>query len=253
MYPVSHHPVYFLISALQAIGVAVEFAKDERTHGCWGLVFPDYGNRVMVWLIDNRHLHEREREDPAAKALLDTGALVCHAQKPDMERVGGHWLPLAASPGFYPTGITKLHDAASIGYLRDLQRVSRLADVAAVCDLVVQWGVFGDDANRLYNSARVGVNVPTRWGMPNSYDVNMRVFEVAACGISLVTPHEDCLTELGFVDGLTCLTYGTHRTVADAVLMGLDMPAIGAAALALVNERHTYAHRAKQVLAWLQE
>lgn len=253
VYPDRHHPVFMLIDALQAIGVQVEFAKDDRTRGCWGMVFPEYGNRVAVWLIDNRHEHERINEDPAARALLDSGALVMHAQNPDCERVGGVWLPLAASPGYAPQIATKTHDAAFVGYLRDLQRVSRLADVAAMCDMVIASGAFGDIAVNLYNSARVGLNVPTRWGMPNSYDINMRVFEIAACGIALVTPHEDPLAELGFVDSLTCITYGKTRSITDAVKMALDAPNIGIAAHQLVTSKHLYSHRANQVIAWLSE
>lgn len=252
MYPDLHHPVYFLISALQSIGVRAEFAKDERTRGCWGMVFPDYGNRVMVYLIDNRHLHEREKEDPAAKELLASGALVCHAQKPDCERVGGHWLPLAATPGFAPQNAVKAHDAAFCGYLRDLQRVSRLADVAAVYNVAIAWGVFGDDAVALYNAARVGVNVPTQWGMPNTWDSwNMRLPEIAACGIVPITPHEEYLAEGGWIDGVSCVTYGAHRTIADAVGIALENPHIGDAAQGLVALKHTYEHRARQVVEWL--
>lgn len=254
MYPDRHHPIFMLQDALQAVGVAVEFAKDERTRDCWGMVFPDFNHRVMVWLIDNRHEHERAKEDPAAAALLAEGALVCHAQKPDYERVGGHWLPLAATPGFRPMpALTKVHDAAFIGFLRDMQRVSRLADVAAMCNVTIAWGMFGHDAVRHYNAARVGVNVPTRWGMPNSYDSwNMRLPELAACGIVPVTPHEDYLAEGGWLDGQTCYTYGTHRPIEDAVRLALDNPQVGSAAHELVMAKHTYAERAKQVMAWLQ-
>ena len=53
-YPDKWHPVYFLVDALAAIGIRADFARDERTLNCWGMVFPDFDDRVMIWLIDNR-------------------------------------------------------------------------------------------------------------------------------------------------------------------------------------------------------
>ena len=253
-YPDRHHPVYFLESALQAIGVNAQFAKDERTLGCWGLIFPDFDNRVMVWLIDNRHPHEAMREDPAAKILLKTFVIVCHAQKPDMLRVGGHWMPLAASPGFRKMDAAKTADCAFIGYIRDEGRARLLSDIRSRYSLALMQGVFGDNAVHAYCSARVGVNVPTGYGGKTDYDsANMRCFEILACGVPLVTSDESYLSELGLIDGETCVTYGAHRDIVEAVAIALQSPHIGTAGLELVNARHTYTHRALQVLEWLKE
>src|SRR5260221_13131475 len=93
-YPNRHHPCYFLEDALTALGAEAKVIRDVRTDGCWGLVIDD---KTMVWLIDNRHAHEALTEDSAAADLLARGVLVCHAQKPDAERVGGKWLPLAGT------------------------------------------------------------------------------------------------------------------------------------------------------------
>jgi len=61
------------------------------------------------------------------------------------------------------------------------------------------------------------------------------------------------LAELGFIDGETCMTYVDTDELLDKLNLAMANPdlrnAIGRRGLALVNERHTYAHRAEQVLA----
>jgi hypothetical protein len=238
-YPDRHHPVFFLIDALAAIGVRADFAKDDRTLGCWGMVFPEFDNRVLVWLIDNRLPHEAIREDPAAKALLALGALVCHAQQSDME------------PGFHPVGTMITADAAFVGYVRDEGRARLLADVGKRFKLSVNQGVFGKQATEAYCGAHVGLNIPSHYGQPYCTDINMRVFEIAACAVPLVTNDLLGLIELGFIDGKTCMTYGAHRSVTDAVQYAIDHREMRIAGRQLIKDRHTYTHRAEQVKTWL--
>jgi len=255
-YPDRHHPCFFLVDALNAIGIRADFAKDERTLGCWGMVFPDFGNRVMVWLIDNRWSHEAAHEDPAARELLNRGAIVAHAQRRDMERVGGMYLPLAASPGFEPLHMAKTADCAMVGYVRDESRARLLADIAAKFTLNLAQGVFGKQATETYCSAFCGVNIPTRYGDPAAYDIPMRVFEIAVCGVPLVTNNLPELEELGFINRQTCVTYDTTMGslhIAGAVSYALEHSAIGQAGLQLIRDRHTYTHRARQVEQWLSE
>lgn len=248
-YPDRWHPVYFLQDALTQVGVKAEFAKDGRTRDCWGLILPDF-RKVMVWLIDNRLPHEQMKEDPAAKALLDEGALVCHAQKGDMARVGGHWLPLAASPGFEAVSVAKTSDVAFVGYVRDEGRAHLLASVGKKYKLSLNQGLFGRRAVEAYCGAHVGLNIPSHYGQPYCTDINMRVFEIAACGVPLVTNALPELAELGFVDQKTCVTYGRFPLL-DAVLYARSYPEVASAARQLILDRHTYAHRAQQVIQWL--
>lgn len=252
-YPDKHHPVYFLQSALQALGADAQFAKDQRTLGCWGLIV---SGRPMVWLIDNRWPHERRQEDPATAELLKRGALVCHAQKRDQQRVGGHWLPLAVTPGYSPAKRPKITDVAFVGYMRDLQRVSILADVGAHFSLSRTNGVFNEAAADTYRMARVGLNVPTHYGDANAYDtMNMRCFEIPATGTPLVTSYEPELLEQGFDPDVNCIVYHSSSDVIPQIKHLLDNPelaeAVGQAGSELVMSQHTYAQRAKQVLEWL--
>jgi glycosyltransferase involved in cell wall biosynthesis len=255
-YPDRHHPVFFLQDALQALGAEVVFnQRDGRTAGCWGLIV---NGQPVVWLIDNRHPHEAVHEDPAALELLQRGALVMHAQKPDAERVGGMWLPLAATPGYrlpeQPTD--RQDDVAFVGYVRDMGRAQLLAHVARHFKLHVLQGAFGDAAVSAYWNARAGVNVPTGYGQSDAYDSwNMRAPEILATGTPLVTPAEPYLAELGLCDGENAITYRRGDDLIEQ-LVGLmqdedTRQRIGAAGARLVQERHTYMHRARQVLEWL--
>jgi hypothetical protein len=255
-YPDRHHPCYFLEDALTKLGADARVIRDgDATLGCWGLLV---NGKLMVWLIDNRHPHEAATEDPAAKRLLERGVLVCHAQKPDAERVGGKWLPLAVTPGYRPPDqpVEKLYDVAFVGYVRDAGRQSVLAHVARHFKLNVHQGVFGDDAVGAYWSAKVGLNVPTGYGQADAYDsANMRCFEILATGTPLVTPWEDYLSELG-ISG-NAFFYNTADILIASIRAALRdgdeyLQGTGAAGAVLTRERHTYEHRAKQVLEWLK-
>lgn len=255
-YPPRHHPCFMLEDALTALGAEAQVVRDERTEGCWGLIV---NGKRMVWLIDNRHPHEAQHEDPAAQRLLDAGVLVCHAQKPDMERVGGRWLPLAVTPGYRlpvaPFG--KLYDVGFVGYVRDMRRHEVMLNVARHFTNWIGGPVFGDDAVSIYWISRIGLNVPTNYGAPDAYDsANMRLFEILATGAPLVTPYEPYLKELGLQSGINYLAYTDTNhliTTIDSFLKTPDLlEMIGTNGADLATARHTYRHRAEQVLAWLK-
>jgi glycosyltransferase involved in cell wall biosynthesis len=252
-YPERHHPVFMLIDALNALGAPAEFNhRDERTLGTWGFIV---NGKPVAYLIDNRHEHERVHEDPAAKELIARGTLVCCAQKPDAERIEARWLPLAATPEYLEPlpDMAVVYDATFVGYIRDDGRGQLLSLLASHYVTCVQQGVFGQDAVSAYSQARCGVNVPTQYGSPLAYDVNMRVMEIAATGVPLVTNALPELAELGFLDGETCFTYKDSSDLLNAVKKAVLAPDVGIAGRQLVMDRHTYAHRAKQVLEWLNE
>lgn len=256
-YPDRHHPIFFLQDALKKLGVEAEYNKrDGRTEGCWGLIVHD---RPVVWLIDNRWMHERAVEDPAAQRLITRGALVMCAQKPDAERIGARWLPLAVTPGYeppHPLHASKEFDVGFVGYVRDAERQEVLTYVSRYFKACCQENVFGERAVAIYQKARIGLNVPTRIGTPLAYDsANMRCFEVLATGTPLLTKYEPYLAELGLVNGTTCYTYDTAREVGDRVrellLSRALINGVGANGAQLALTKHTYEQRAKQVLEWL--
>lgn len=256
-YPDRHHPCFFLEDALIALGATAKVVRDETTLGCWGL---HVNGKRMIWLIDNRHPHEALTEDPAAKRLLDEGVLVCHAQKPDAERVGGKWLPLAVTPGYRPPEkpVEKLYDVGFVGYVRDSARADILRHVARHFKVGVHQGVFGDEAVSLYWQSKVGLNVPTNYGAPDAYDsANMRCFEILATGTPLATPYEPYLIDLGLTDHKPeVMTYSSPGYLIEGIAMrlarGNELIEAGQNNAKLAQERHTYTHRAKQVLEWLE-
>lgn len=255
-YPDRHHPCFFLEDALTALGTQAKVVRDETTLGCWGLLV---AGKRMVWLIDNRHPHEAATEDPAAKQLLERGVLVCHAQKPDAERVGGKWLPLAVTPGYRLSDktIEPLYDVAFVGYVRDSARSEILRHVARHFSLCVQQGTFGDEAVSAYWSSRVGLNIPTGYGAPDAYDsANMRLFEILATGVPLVTPFQPYLFELGLVPAENYESYNSADDLLRAIEQFVHRPElagdVGMAGAKLAQERHTYEARAKQVIEWLR-
>lgn len=256
-YPERHHPIFFLQTALHALGATAEYNnRDARTEGCYGLIV---NGKPVAWLIDNRHPHEAAQEDPAAKRLLEAGALVCHAQKPDADRVGGHWLPLAVTPGYRPPDElpSKLYDVGFVGYVRDSERMRVLAHVTRHFKLHTAQGLFGDSAVAVYWQSKVGLNVPTGYGRPDAYDsANMRCFEILATGTLLITPDEPYLAALGLVDGNTCLTYTDADDLLKKIKVGMEYwyfnHKLGEHGAKLAQERHTYTHRAQQVLEWLK-
>ena len=255
-YPDRHHPIFFLQDALTELGAdAVYTNRDERTEGCYGLLV---NGKPVVWLIDNRWMHERAKEDPAAHRLLIRGALVCCAQKPDATRIGAKWLPLAITPGYAPDpNIRKQWEVGFVGYVRDESRGAILKYLARYFSTKVCEGVFGDEAVRIYQGSLLGVNIPTNYGNSLAYDsANMRCFEILATGTPLITPFENYLVELGLLHGVNCYTYDNWQLIGDLVRGAVRTKAIanqvGINGMNLVFKRHTYTERAKQVLEWLK-
>ena len=253
-YPDRHHPIYFLQDALEAEGVSSSFHRDDQSRGLWGL---EVNGRMLVWLIDIRWQHERDSHEDSVRQLMTDGALVMAAQKPDAEYFDCVWLPLAATPGYAPppNPVKKLTDLAFVGYVRDKPREQCLLDLNTHHSLSIAQGQFGHAAVSAYHQARLGVNIPTRYGDPQAYDsANMRFFEILATGTPLVTAHEDYLADLEIVHGKNAFLYHNREHLLHIVATALqrdDLEDIGQAALALVQGRHTYSHRASQVIAWL--
>jgi hypothetical protein len=252
-YPDRHHPCFFLEDALRALGADAQVIRNDETLNCWGL---KVDGKLMVYLIDNRWQHEREHEDPAALELIKRGVLVTCAQKPDAERVGAKWLPLAVTPGYRFEPRAKIFDVGFVGYVRDQNRAEMLQLVAARYTTAFSQGCFGDSAVSDYWQSRVGLNVVTNYSMPNAYDTwNMRSPEIMATATPLVLGHEDYLSELGVISGENCMTYDSPAGMLAAIQYLINTPElavqIGIAGMNLVLARHTYTHRARQVIEWL--
>lgn len=255
-YPGGYHVCNFLGNALIELGADVQY-DDERRLGQEGLTV----NGVpIVWFLDNRVPYNRVRQDPVCTELLKRGAcIVLHCQKADMLRCGGGWMPIAATPRFTPPTelIEKEWDIAFVGYLNDEHRHAVVMKVAQKFSLLHGVGVFYEDAARVYHQARVGLNVPALYGTGYDYDVNMRTLEIPACGIPLVTAYNPALTEMGFRSGVNCLTYDNETELHQCIQMLLSDPTltddIARNGYQLIQNKHTYYHRAMTVLHMVEQ
>lgn len=254
-YPDGHHPTVFVKDALEALGHSVVW-DDQRLQGCEGFAVDDV---PVAWLLDNRVPANRARQDPAAKSMLQSGeVVVCHCQLEDANRVGGFWLPLAATPRYAPPEkpVKQSYDVAFVGYLNDFERAGVMARLRQKLSLNTASRVFYEEAAAVYHAARVGLNVPAMYGTGIDYDVNMRVFEIMACGLPLVTNENKALGNLGIFSGVNCLTYTDEEDLIRQVKLLLADPAMGQEmarrGLDLVRRRHTYEQRAKDLLGIIE-
>jgi Glycosyl transferases group 1 len=115
--------------------------------------------------------------------------------------------------------------------------------------------VIGNEMVRTINSYEIHFN------MNISNDVNYRSFETLACSTVLFTDRNPQYKELGFEDGVNCLMYNRGEYAGDirflisdatlAVNMGSKLTTIAEEGRRLFLSRHTYDHRAAEILSWL--
>lgn len=189
--------------------------------------------------------------------------IVWCAQKPAAERMkdaglNAHWLPLACNPIAHPTaeelqqrlGIPvpeKKYDVAFVGHLQPSSQSNRVEFLdelfKAFPNFRVGFGVFHEDAAKIYHQAKIGINHAVR------DDLNMRFFELASMGvIQLCDNRMQGMNELGFKLGSEYFSYESAEEaigLIDKVLRhGLFRHIrIQEAALKRVRSEHTYAHR----------
>lgn len=115
--------------------------------------------------------------------------------------------------------------------------------------------VIGNEMVRTVNSYQIHFN------MNIFNDVNYRSFETLACGTVLFTDRNPQYRELGFEDGVNCLMYdkgesaGDIRSVMSHATTAMNLSQEKIAAIAeegrrLFLSRHTYDHRANEILSW---
>lgn len=162
------------------------------------------------------------------------------------------WLPLAADPtifrperveprfdiGFVGSALPGLHDARRALLSRLVRRFDRV--------LMVR-GAFRREVAREVSRCRLVFNRSLH------RDVNMRVYETLACGRPLLTDRlpEECGLEEVARDGETAFLY-EDASVEDVVVRLLQdqdrLDRVAEAGRASVLARHTYQHRAAEIL-----
>ncbi len=206
---------------------------------------------VVVWLIDTHRDYDRRvawaREADVVFCAQQNGATRMQA-----EGVNTYWLPLACDPQFHhPIPATaKIHDLCFVGnsFPGDGDRSRLLAMLQARYPGMFVGRAYGGDMARLYSASRIVFNCAIR------DDVNMRVFEAAACGSLLVTNDlRDNGQNLLFTPGEHLVTYSSDEELVRAIdfYIGADeeRERIAEAGMKQAHGRHTYAIRMRELVS----
>ncbi|NBX54840.1 MAG: hypothetical protein EBQ82_00800 [Betaproteobacteria bacterium] len=163
-----------------------------------------------------------------------------------------HWLPLAFAPELLPLPLPqKCVDIAHVGSMHvpaNPQRHALLNCLRRVFPSHFFNSASPMEMQRIYAQSRIVFNKSVH------NDVNMRFFEAAGAGAVIVTDPivENGLEEL-FEEGTHYLVYQDEESLLRMVRTLLSDPDrcmdMGAAARHRVLDRHTYAHRVKEMLA----
>jgi hypothetical protein len=224
--------------------------------------------RTAMWFIDSRHNNDPGRRQPDddtnARRITDGGGWVFQAQKQDWLRnvqqgvLNSNWLPLAADPDIWkPVAMPKIYD---VGFGGNVWCKERQAALERIGDKWQLGRFVGRPADLVegYARSKVGFNISGWYGSAIAYDINMRVFEVLACGLPLVTNYLPELMELGILPEDTCLPYhsldGAMAQIRLALQRGEAYRAdLGRRARHLILDGHTYRHRMEEALEILTE
>lgn len=229
---------------------------------------PMHRAKTCMWFIDSRHncnpgLRVPD-DDTNAQTLADGGGWVFQAQRRDWLRnvesatVRSSWLPLAADPDVWePKGTERTIDVGFGGNVWCETRGKTLEAIKARHTLG-QWTGTPEQLAQGYGRSKVGFNISTRYDGPVAYDINMRVFEVMACGLPLVTNELPEMRILGFAYdwhymGFENIPTGLHKI--GEVLRWPEQKRLemGARARKLIVDAHTYKHRMINALEVLAE
>jgi glycosyltransferase involved in cell wall biosynthesis len=261
----------YLVKALRALGHEVRCfgpGQPEAVGDCWhcdAVIWVEAGGgrpqwrgpfilpikRKAAWFLDSHSQHSWHRE------FAQHFNHVFVAQRAYVDRFDrpATWLPVACDPDIHtpPEGIEPEHDVVFCGHTYPgsplyERRRRLLAMLAEHYDLGVYKGAYLQDMAIAHAKGRVVFNVST------SDDLNMRVFEALCSGRPLVT---DWVPEAGipelFGEPPPMDFYQANLEalkVIDEVLASppeaLDF--WGARGRAAVLARHTYRHRAQQML-----
>lgn len=228
------------------------------------LDFPEkHTKKTAMWFIDSRHNNNPERrtpdDDTNAKRLADLGGWVFQSQKRDWERcredLSIHrcsWLPLAADPTVWrPVEVEQDVIVGFGGNVWDETRASMLQEISRYFGLSHITGT-PEELVQNYGRSVVGFNVSSFFGTDVAYDINMRVFEVMACGIPLVTNRIQEMVELGMIDGHNCTLFDNLEGALNRIEALMDnkelCSAMGERGRHLIEYGHTYEHRMAEVL-----
>lgn len=241
------------------LNVLIDYGEDNLGIPLdWEIPHPN-----IYWAFDT-HIDEKGYQYRLNRAKQFDHVFLCHkAQIADFIRDGIdpkkiHYLPVATEPDCYhPYPIMKKWDWCFIGHLNSSNRIDLADRFVKEFDLGDGKGYLGwrfpqvqghnslDDAAKKISMSRISINDSIK------NDLNMRTFEVMATGTTLLTQENEPLLEL-FEPGNHLLTFRTiDEAVAKAKMILQDpelLSEIGQNGLNEVLSKHTYKHRALEIL-----
>jgi GT2 family glycosyltransferase/2-polyprenyl-3-methyl-5-hydroxy-6-metoxy-1,4-benzoquinol methylase/tetratricopeptide (TPR) repeat protein len=211
---------------------------------------PDVLRPRVAWVIDTHVDMERAvtrfgNSEAVFAAQRNGAAGLSHRLDKEV-----FWLPLACDPDFHRPvpGIAGTHQVAFVGNMIGTRRIQLLRALQNEFPSTVVGRSIFDEMAKIYSSARIGFNCSI------ADDLNMRLFEVPAHGIPLVTNRIDSngLAEL-FDAGRHLLLYDTELELMNIIreLLGDETQRIRIAKEGRehVLDCHTYRHRMDHLLA----
>lgn len=157
------------------------------------------------------------------------------------------WVPHAGEPTCYSKHeIIKKYDLCFIGHIPNNERADML-DTAFNGIENIYWGQkFFEEAAKIYSSSKIVFNHSI------SKEANMRSFEATLTGSMMLTNYSLDLEKLGYQDREHCVYYNKKEDIPRLVRYYLDheeeREAIAAKGMELTLNKHTYLHRAKQIM-----
>ncbi len=168
------------------------YVETDPGEGFWMEDILETKVKKACWLIDN-HLNFKWHKNLAK--LFDHVFFAQKAVIPWAKKYGinAEWLPLACEPEIHKEwNKEKKYDVVFIGHLnRERERFFKNLEVNLKG---IKIGVFEkiylEEMAKIQSKGKIGFNLPVR------KDINMRTFEVPACGCLLFSPHIRHLNEI---------------------------------------------------------
>jgi spore maturation protein CgeB len=161
-----------------------------------------------------------------------------------------YWLPLAAEPKVHKKFETpKLFDVGFVGNMNPKlhpERAKLLKKLSAKYNVLAVSGLHYENMAKVYSISKIGFNKSI------NKDLNMRIFEIMSCGTMLLTDKiNNGMNDL-FVNKKHLVTYENEEELDELVHYYLENEGerekIAREGQKEVHEKHTYEHRAEQIL-----
>jgi hypothetical protein len=218
---------------------------------------PDISNITrpfkILWSIDAHYRGINPYEQIFVKGRYD---ILAHATKDYVQAPYHRWLANCSDASLLQPikDCPKVHKLGFCGNRGTSQRQQILDSLTEMFGLKQDIFVIGNSMVRSINSYHVHFNINI------SNDINYRSFETLACQTVLLTNYNPQYDDLGFVNAHNCFIYKDEKDLLDKTRQLLDMindptkplDTVAMNGRQLFLDRHTFDHRAKEILSFVE-